>query len=159
MVTVLVKQLLCVALLSTLGEATRIVNIKSSPVHQSRWLASSPHKAISTVPPVPTGGEAYTVKRIKNPDYIRNGPAAKEQVFSKYGWDSGATPSQTFARKTASGVSQPTALGKRQGQVGTAQAIPQQYYSEYLCQVEIGGQTLMIDFGMSGYYEQIRKAL
>jgi len=146
MAKALVNRLLCAVLLINLGDATRIPNI---PVHQQRWPAGNSHKALWDQPPVPTdNGESFKVKRVKNPNYVRNGPAAKEQAFSKYGWDINATPTHTLARRTANVGPEATGMRKRQGQVGTVQAIPELYYSEYLCPVSIGGQTLMVDFGM-----------
>jgi len=149
---VIVSQLLCAVLLLNLGDATRVPDIKTknTPIHQQRWPAGASHKALWNTPPVPTNkGESFTVERHKNPKFVRNGPAAKEQAFSKYGWDVNATPTHTFARQTANAGPEATGVKKRQGQVGTVQATPEQLYSEYLCPVSIGGQTLMIDFGTS----------
>jgi len=144
-----VKQLLSIILVVNLSRAANFHGVKDIPVHQQRWLANKLHLAQPTLPPHPRhDGQSVTVEGLKNPDFVRDGPAAKEQAFSKYGWDINATPTHTFARRTANVEPEATGMRKRQGQIGTVQAEPQILYSEYLCPVSIGGQTLMMNFGM-----------
>lgn len=150
MVKTLLNQLVCVVLLVQSSDAVSFRPGKDVPLHQLQWLGNKPHPAQPRWPPTSgrVDGQSSTVKRLKNANFIRNGPAAKNQAFSKYGWDPNATPTSTLARPTANVGRRSAGMRKRQGEVGTVQATPQQFYSEYLSPVTIGGQTLMIDFGM-----------
>jgi hypothetical protein len=85
-------------------------------------------------PDLPNGKGNFIVERFRKPDHIRNGILAKQKVFSKYKKLEGAAPSL---------------IGKR-SQDGRVTAVPQEYYSEYICNVTIGGQLMGMDLGMPG---------
>lgn len=80
----------------------------------------------------PSVADNFIVERFRNPNHIRNGYLAKQQVLNKY--------------KKLEGPA-PHLLDKR-SQTGQVTAIPQEYYSEYICNVTIGGQLMSMDLGM-----------
>lgn len=79
--------------------------------------------------PVETRGAAFTVHQTVAKSHILSGPAALAKVYGKYG-------------KTAPADVKAAAASND----GTVTASPEQYDSEYLCPVSIGGQTLNLDF-------------
>jgi len=90
---------------------------------------------------VPDG--SFVVERQRNGNHIRNGAMAKGKVMRKY------SKSETAGSYFHDiGQKQMRRLAKRQqDQTGEVQATPEEYYSEYLVPISIGGQTLMIDMG------------
>lgn len=86
---------------------------------------------------------SFVVERQRNANHIRNGAMAKAKVMRKY---SKLETASSYFQEI--GQRQMRRLAKRQqGQTGEVQATPEEYYSEYLVPVSIGGQTLMIDMG------------
>ena len=83
------------------------------------------------------------VERQRNANHVRNGAMAKAKVMRKY------SKSETAGSYFHDiGQIQMGRLAKRQqDQTGEVQATPEEYYSEYLVPISIGGQTLMIDMG------------
>jgi len=73
--------------------------------------------------------EAFTVPQVAAKPFIASGPAVIASVYGKYN----VQAPQDVAAAAASNNS-------------TVTASPEQYDSEYLCAVEIGGQTLNLDF-------------
>jgi len=91
------------------------------------------------------------VERQRNANHIRNGAMAKAKVMRKY-----SQPEDAGSYFRDIGQRQMQRLAKRQqDQTGEVQATPEEYYSEYLVPVSIGGQTLMIDMGKreTGYLD------
>src|SRR3954470_7415205 len=78
-------------------------------------------------PSVEKRGVAKIVQKV-NPTFQRHGPKAYAAALSKYG----ATVPQNVLAAAAG--------------TGTVAANPEEYDSEYLCPVSIGGQTLNLDF-------------
>lgn len=71
----------------------------------------------------------FSVQQKLNEKFVRNGPAAYAKAFKKFG------------------KPLPADLAKATGNDGSVTATPEdQYDSEYLCPVDIGGQTLNLDF-------------
>ncbi|MCJ1438398.1 Type I transmembrane sorting receptor [Xylographa pallens] len=78
----------------------------------------------------PTKSNTFSVGQvIKNPGIIKSGPAAMAAPFIKYG--------KTMPAEVALAASTAD---------GTVVASPTEYDSEYLCPVDIGGETLQLDF-------------
>lgn len=75
------------------------------------------------------GSEAFVVYQTIQKAFLKSGPAAVASVYGKYG----KPVPQDIAAAAANND-------------GTVAANPQQYDSEYLCPVTIGGQTLNLDF-------------
>ena len=89
---------------------------------------------------------SFVVERQRNANHIRNGAMAKAKVMRKY-----SQPEDAGSYFRDIGQRQMQRLAKRQqDQTGEVQATPEEYYSEYLVPVSIGGQTLMIDMGKRG---------
>jgi len=78
----------------------------------------------------PTNSKTFSVGQVvKNPGFIKSGPAAMAAPFLKYG--------KTMPAEVALAASTAD---------GTVVATPTEYDSEYLCPVNIGGETLQLDF-------------
>ncbi|MCJ1404702.1 Type I transmembrane sorting receptor [Xylographa trunciseda] len=78
----------------------------------------------------PTNSKSFSVTQVvKNPGFIKSGPAAMAAPFLKYG--------KTMPAEVALAASTAD---------GTVVATPTEYDSEYLCPVTIGGETLQLDF-------------
>ena len=70
----------------------------------------------------------FSVQQKANEKFVANGPAAYAKAYLKFG-------------KTI-----PDALASASGNDGSVSATPQPNDSEYLCPVDIGGQSLTLDF-------------
>lgn len=75
-------------------------------------------------------GKGFSVEQVvKNPGFILSGPAANARTFMK------------FNKKMPAHISLAA-----QSSPGTVPANPEQFDSEYLCPVTLGGYTLNLDF-------------
>ena len=89
--------------------------------------AVSAYLALTSAIPVKTG---FSVPQIpKNIDFIIPGPVVMASTFRKFGK---TMPADVRAAAATS--------------AGTVPANPEQFDSSYLCPVQIGGQTLNLDF-------------
>lgn len=79
--------------------------------------------------PLEKRGLAFTVDQTVAKPFILSGPASIAKVYAKYGKTAPADVTSAAANND-----------------GTVAADPEQYDSEYLCPVSIGGQTLNLDF-------------
>lgn len=79
--------------------------------------------------PVEKRGVAFTVDQTVAKPFILSGPASLAKAYAKYGKNAPADVTAAAANND-----------------GTVTASPEQYDSEYLCPVTIGGQTLNLDF-------------
>ena len=79
--------------------------------------------------PVEKRGVAFTVDQTVAKSFILSGPASVAKVYAKYGAEAPSDVTSAAANND-----------------GTVPANPEQYDSEYLCPVTIGGQTLNLDF-------------
>jgi hypothetical protein len=84
----------------------------------------------SPVAPQNKRAAGFRVNQISTGTVKRNGPAAMKRALQKYGK---TVPSRVIAAAAAEGS-------------GTVAATPEQYDSEYLCPVDVGGTTLNLDF-------------
>ena len=119
------------------------MHIHSSLVLATLWLTAA------LAAPAPSGPEAgpeikgrsFKVDRVRRSDHKRNGPLALRRAFKKYGWS--VPPSVAKAAAQAGG-----------GQTGEVPAQGERNDAEYLSPVNIGGQTLMLNFdtGSSDLY-------
>ncbi|MCJ1367510.1 hypothetical protein MMC16_006643 [Acarospora aff. strigata] len=111
------------------------MHIHSSLVLATLWLTAA------LAAPAPSGPEAgpeikgrsFKVDRVRRSDHKRNGPLALRRAFKKYGWS--VPPSVAKAAAQAGG-----------GQTGEVPAQGERNDAEYLSPVNIGGQTLMLNF-------------
>jgi len=85
--------------------------------------------AIASGSPVEKRKTSFTVHQTVPKPFIKSGPAAVAAVYAKYG----ATPPKDVIDAAASND-------------GTVTTTPEQYDSEYLTPVNVGGQTLNLDF-------------
>ncbi len=96
-------------------------------------VASALANLASAIPadysPVEKRGLAFTVDETIAKSFILSGPASVAKVYGKYG------------KKAPKDVTAAAANND-----GTVTASPEQYDSEYLCPVSIGGQILNLDF-------------
>ena len=103
--------------------------------------ASALVSLVSAIPaeysPVEKRGVAFTVHQTVAKTHILSGPAQNAKVYGKFGKEAPADVKAAAANND-----------------GTVTATPEQYDSEYLCPVSIGGQTLNLDFdtGSSDLY-------
>ena len=79
--------------------------------------------------PVEKRGVAFKVDQTVAKSFILSGPASIAKVYGKFGK---AAPADVVSAAANND--------------GTVTASPEQYDSEYLCPVTIGGQTLNLDF-------------
>ena len=84
---------------------------------------------LTNASPIEPRGLAFTVEQTIAKPFIKSGPAAMAATYAKYGKEAPADVSAAAANND-----------------GTVTATPEQYDSEYLCPVSIGGQTLNLDF-------------
>lgn len=101
--------------------------VLNMPGLSSIILASATLLSAAVAIPAGKPGASFSVVQTANPRFKANGPAAYAQAYSKF---SKAMPADWAA-----------ALGS-----GTVAAFPQKFEIEYLCSVNIGGQTLSLDF-------------
>ena len=92
-------------------------------------IAASALISITSGSPVEKRKEAFSVHQTIAKPFIKSGPAAVAAVYKKYG---GTAPKDVLAAAAAND--------------GTVTTTPEQYDSEYLTPVTIGGQTLNLDF-------------
>ena len=96
-------------------------------------VASALISLTSAVPadysPVEKRGVAFRVDQTVAKTKILSGPASMAKVYGKFGKEAPADVQSAAANND-----------------GTVTASPEQYDSEYLCPVSIGGQTLNLDF-------------
>ncbi len=85
--------------------------------------------ALTNASPIEPRGLAFTVEQTIAKPFIRSGPAALAATYGKY-------------RKEAPADVRAAAANND----GTVQANPEQFDSQYLSPVSIGGQTLNLDF-------------
>ncbi len=79
--------------------------------------------------PVEKRGVTFTVDQSVPKPHILSGPAAMAKVYGKFKKEAPADVKAAAANND-----------------GTVTANPEQYDSEYLCPVSVGGQTLNLDF-------------
>ena len=91
--------------------------------------AASALISITSASPVEKRKEAFSVHQTIPKPFIKSGPAAVAAVYKKYG---GTAPKDVLAAAAAND--------------GTVTTTPEQYDSEYLTPVSVGGQTLNLDF-------------
>lgn len=91
--------------------------------------AASALLSITSGSPVEKRKEAFSVHQTVPKPFIKSGPAAVAAVYKKYG---GTAPADVLAAAAAND--------------GTVTTTPEQYDSEYLTPVSVGGQTLNLDF-------------
>lgn len=90
-------------------------------------LASATLLSAAVASPVEKRGTSFSVVQTANPKFKVNGPLAYAKAYKKFG--------KTMPEDLAAAIS------------GTVVASPEDAYdSEYLCPVNIGGQTLNLDF-------------
>lgn len=92
-------------------------------------IVSTALVALASASPLEKRKSAFTVHQTVPKPFIKSGPAAVAAVYAKYG----ATPPQDVVDAAAAND-------------GTVTTTPEQYDSEYLTPVSIGGQTLNLDF-------------
>lgn len=85
--------------------------------------------ALTDASPIEPRGLAFTVLQTIAKPFIKSGPAAMAATYEKFHKQAPADVSAAAANND-----------------GTVTATPEQYDSEYLCPVSIGGQTLNLDF-------------
>lgn len=112
----ILTQLLC---------AATLLNVVIAANHDEHHIHKRSHDP-------PSVEDNFVVERFRNPNHIRNGYLAKQQVLNKYKKLEGPAPH----------------LLEKRSQTGQVTAIPQEYYSEYICNVTIGGQLMSMDIGM-----------
>lgn len=78
--------------------------------------------------PLEKRGAAFTVHQTVAKRFVLSGPASVAKVYAKYGKSMPATVRAAAANNN-----------------GTVVASPEEYDSEYLCPVNLGGQTLNLD--------------
>ena len=91
--------------------------------------AASALISLASSSPVEKRREAFSVHQTVPKPFIKSGPAAVAAVYKKYG---ATAPADVLAAAAAND--------------GTVTTTPEQYDSEYLTPVSIGGQTLNLDF-------------
>ena len=79
--------------------------------------------------PIEKRGMTFTIQQNVPKTVYKSGPQALASVYNKYGAAMPADVAQAAANDD-----------------GTVTATPEQYDEEYLCPVDIGGQTLNLDF-------------
>lgn len=103
-------------------------------MHFSKLAAASAILVLTAASPVEytphnKRGLAFKVPQTKAKSKILSGPAAMAAVYAKYG-----------------ATAPPDVKAAAANNDGTVAANPEQYDSEYLCPVNIGGQVLNLDF-------------
>jgi aspergillopepsin I len=83
-------------------------------------------------------GRSFTVHRKRNQNYVPNGTRSLLKAYRKFG-----IPIPDEVVTTPFNTSEAVAGGQQNGQVD---AVPESNDSEYLSEVVIGGQTMMMDF-------------
>ena len=94
-----------------------------------KLTAASALISITSGSPVEKRAGTFSVHQTVPKPFIKSGPAAVAAVYKKYG---GTAPADVLAAAAAND--------------GTVTTTPEQYDSEYLTPVSIGGQTLNLDF-------------
>ncbi|ORY61643.1 eukaryotic aspartyl protease [Pseudomassariella vexata] len=91
----------------------------------------------TAAPAIDSRSGDFSVEQVRNPGYVRNGPAALAKAYLKYGQPLPEGLAATIANLT---------LSKRA--TGSATTTPEEYDIEYLTPVQIGtpAQTLNLDF-------------
>jgi len=90
-------------------------------------LASATLLSMTAASPLEKRG-SFSVTQKPNPNFVANGPAAYAGAFRKYN------------------KPLPHDLAVATGNDGSVTATPESYDKSYLCPVDIGGQTLNLDF-------------
>ena len=85
--------------------------------------------ALANASPIEPRGLAFTVQQTVAKPFIRSGPAAMAATYGKYRKEAPADVNAAAANND-----------------GTVSANPEQYDSQYLSPVNIGGQTVNLDF-------------
>lgn len=90
--------------------------------------------------PASIGGSTFSLKQIRNPNFVAHGPSALAKAYLKYG--------KPLPADLAAAVSNFKASRQMKRSTGTATTTPEQYDIEYLTPVGIGTppQTLNLDF-------------
>ena len=92
-------------------------------------LASAVLASLAVASPIEKRGSRFTVQQEANPAFVaRSGPAAMAKALGKYN------------------ATLPPAIAAAASNDGTEPAQPTSNDEEYLCPVNIGGQTLSLDF-------------
>ena len=103
--------------------------VTSSKVGAACALLSLASAIPADYSPVEKRGVAFRVDQTVAKSYILSGPASVAKVYGKYGKQAPADVVSAAANND-----------------GTVTASPEEYDSEYLCPVTVGGQTLNLDF-------------
>jgi aspergillopepsin I len=77
-------------------------------------------------------GASFSIDQVSNPNYKKSGAAALRKAYNKFGVKPSNFPTKVGTHSFVTN--------------GTVTATPLDYDSEYLCPVDIDGQTLMLDF-------------
>ena len=96
------------------------------------FSAASALLAIASCSPVEKRKQAFTVHQTVPKPFIKSGPAAVAAVYAKYQKVGAVAPADVLAAAAAND--------------GTVTTTPEQYDSEYLTPVSVGGTTLNLDF-------------
>lgn len=114
--------------------------------------------------PAPKSGDHDKIHRLSTDSVrVRNGLAAIDKAYVKYGWEkpSGLTEAAAAYKKievskggAAPATSNQMYSGGSGSAYGTVTATPTTHDSEYLCPVVVGGQTMQlnVDTGSSDLY-------
>lgn len=133
-------------------------------------LASFPFETSQAFLEKRDNDEQYSIPRERNPDLVRDGFRARQRIFAKLDWDvppRDVVPhDQDFPfNPNASMMNAPvyfkkelvlSPLAKANVQIGSAKAVPEPYYAEYLTPISIGTPPQLlnmdIDTGSSDFW-------
>lgn len=98
-------------------------------------------------------GRSFKIERVRQAHYVANGPAALAKAYAKFGFTGSDLSSINVSPKSASSTS--TSSPDKTGEVT---ATPEQQDAEFLAPVQVGGQTLVMNFdtGSSDMYVLLR---
>ncbi|GAB7355937.1 hypothetical protein MBLNU459_g6575t1 [Dothideomycetes sp. NU459] len=140
-------------------------------MHSALFFANLATIALAAPTPERPTTRSFTVPRVRNNDFVRDPASAMAKVYHKYGWgnftldfgpdlpvgpafggsttstSTSTTEDSSSAVATSEESAATTGSSSSSGsETGTVTATPADNGAEYLCPVQIGGQTLNLDF-------------
>lgn len=98
-------------------------------------------------------GRSFQVERVRRVDYVAHGPAAMRKAYAKFSINAtylGAThfglPSLDFKPVPSSSLGSKVGNTSEPEEQGAVSATPTNNNAEFVSPVNIGGQTIMMDF-------------